>query len=168
MFIQHKQLKVLKVPAAKVARLNTSASNVQLALSGYPPQLAAAYLVALAGGNKVLILVGFHLLESKESIFFVPQQGEVPVEETESIFEEGFVFAESMGFVLSETDYHLLSAADQQQLWQSLPICNAGVTSSTGSSVTQQESSGKPVAGSDLESYRQRSLESLGRFLASL
>ena len=166
MFVQHQQLKVLTVPATKVARLNTSASTVQLAFNGYPPQVAEAYLVALSGGNKVLILVGFYLTESKTSIFFVPQQGEVPVEEIEPVFEEGFVFAESMGFILSETDYHLLASEDQQRLWQSLPICRAIGASSPAQTAT--ESQGDLVAGSGLEIYRQRSLESLGRFLSSM
>jgi hypothetical protein len=166
MFVQHKQLKVLNVPATKVARLKTSTSTVQLAFTGYPPQIAEAYLVALSGGNKVLILVGFYLTESKISIFFVPQQGEAPVEEIEPVFEEGFVFAESMGFTLSETDYHLLSSADQQKLWQSLPICRA-----TGKATVAQTPAGTAdatFAGDTLENYRQRSLESLGRFLSSM
>ncbi len=123
MFVQHKQLKVLNVPASKVARLHTSAYGIQLALPGYPPQMASAYLVALAGGSKVLVAVGLHLTESKESVFFVPKQGEIPIEETEWVFDEGFVFAESMGFVLNDTDYHLLSNDDQKDLWASMPIC---------------------------------------------
>lgn len=165
MFVQHKQLKILSVPASKVARLNTSVASVQLAFSGYPAQPAGAYLVALSGGNKVMIVVGFYLSESKISIFFVPQQGEVPVEEIEQVFEEGFVFAESMGFILSETDYHLLSSEDQQKLWQSLPICQAAQSAASAPSTSRQAA---PAVGDKLENYRQRSLESLGRFLASL
>ncbi len=166
MFVQHQQLKFLNVPAAKVARLNTSVSTVQLAFSGFPPQLAEAYLVALSGGNKVLILVGFYLTESKMPIFFVPQRGEAPVEEIEQVFEEGFVFAESMGFILSETDYHLLTSEDQQKLWQSLPICRATEVSTAAPAVAGKKA--RPASGSEQENYRLRSLESLGRFLASM
>ena len=165
MFVQHKQLKNLSVPATKVARLNTSVATVQLAFAGYPAQPAGAYLIALSGGSKVMIVVGFYLAESKTSIFFVPQQGEVPVEEIESVFEEGFVFAESMGFILTETDYHLLSSEDQQKLWQSLPICQAAQTAASVPTAARQA---EPAVGDQLENYRQRSLESLGRFLSSL
>ena len=166
MFVQHKQLKVLSVPATKVARLNTSSSTVQLAFPDYPPQQAEAYLVALSGGNKVLIVVGFYLAESKESIFFVPKQGEAPVEEIERVFEEGFIFAESMGFILSETDYHLLTSEDQQKLWRSLPICRSAEETT---SAADEISAGEPPSDeTGLETYRQRSLESLGRFLSSL
>ena len=166
MFVQHKQLKVLSVPATKVARLKTSSSTVQLAFPGYPPQQSDAYLVALSGGNKVLIVVGFYLRESKSSIFFVPKRGEVNVEEIEQMFEEGFVFTESMGFILSETDYHLLTSEDQQKLWNSLPICRAAQPAPVAPASEADKSSSAGV--NDLEDYRQRSLESLGRFLSSL
>lgn len=169
MFVQHKQLKVLNIPAARVARLNTSAYNVQLAFPGYTPQMAAAYLVAVSGGSKVLIVVGFFLSESKQSIFFVPKQGEVSVEEAERIFEEGFVFAESMGFVLSETDFHLLSTVDQQKLWRSLPICQGPDAFAAVESMGKSAVAGDQVEnGNDPETYRKRSLESLGRFLSSM
>lgn len=166
MFVQHKQLKVLSVPASKVARVNTSVATVQLALTGFPSQGAEAYLVALSGGNKVLVLVGFYLTESKVAVFFVPQHGEAPVEEIEQIFDEGFIFAESMGFILSETDFHLLSSDDQQKLWQSLPICQSAQSAAAKPAVIER--SEHSVTGIDLESYRQRSLASLGRFLSSL
>jgi hypothetical protein len=166
MFVQHKQLKFLNVPATKVSRLNTSAYSIQLALPDFKPQMAAAYLVALAGGSKVLVVVGLHLSESKASVFFVPRQGEVPVEDAERVFEEGFVFAESMGFVLNETDYHLMSNQDQQKLWDAMPISKLSAPASDAAATAKQSSQGG--AKDDLDSYRQRSLESLGRFLSSL
>jgi hypothetical protein len=169
MFVQHKQLKVLNIPAGKIARLNTSAYNVQMAFPGYPPQLGAAFLIAVSGGSKVLIIVGFFLSESKQSIFFVPQQGEVPVEEAEAVFDEGFVFTESMGFVLSETDFHLLSNDDQRKLWQSLPICRALDEISAAEPMAQFAANESAENNeNDLEHYRKRSLESLGRFLSSM
>jgi hypothetical protein len=171
MFVQHKQLEVLNVPASRIARLNTSASSVQLAFPGFAPQLAASYLMAVSRGDKVLIVVAFFLSESKHSIFFVPQQGEVSVEKAEAVFNEGFVFAESMGFILGETDFHLLSNEDQQKLWQSLPICQKNQSSPNKKTASAPLASAE-TAGSkgedELENYRQRSLRSLGRFLASM
>ena len=177
MFVQHKQLKVLNIPANKVARLRTSSSGVQLAFPDHPPQRAAAYLVAISNGAKVMVVVGFFLTESKESIFFVPQRGEVSVEEAEQVYEEGFIFAESMGFVLGETDFHLQSSTDQQKLWQSLPICklHERVAEKKPEQPGVVETKNQPVAAEkialkevDIETYRKRSLESLGRFLSSM
>ncbi|NOY13960.1 MAG: hypothetical protein GXP51_09910 [Deltaproteobacteria bacterium] len=165
MFIQHRQLKVLNVPAARVARLNSSGCNVQMAFPGHPPQMCASYLISLSSGNKVLIVVAFYLSESRRSIFFVPKCGEVPVEEAEEIFDEGFVFAESMGFVLNETDYHLLSTADQQKLWSSMPICQVSATAAKAESAAPQSPTDRRDS---LDEYRERSLKSLGRFLSSM
>ena len=168
MFVQHKQLKVLNVPAAKVARLNTSSGSVQMAFPDYPPQMCGAYLVSLASGNKVLVVVAFYLTESCQSIFFVPKAGEVPVEDAEETFDSGFVFAESMGFVLSETDYHLLASTEQQKLWSSLPICRHATAQSADKS-TEPSAELKSTSPQDsLAEHRERSLKSLGRFLSSL
>ena len=169
MFVQHKQLKALNVPVGKISRLRTSGSCVQLAFPGFTPQPASAYLIALSDRNKVMVLVGFFLSEAKQSIFFVPDRGEVSVEEAEEVFDEGFVFAESMGFVLGETDFHLLSVKDQEKLWSTLPIGKlvSIQTAPENKSATAQVDKKAP-GGDELEAYRQRSLKSLGRFLASL
>lgn len=168
MFVQHKQLKVLNVPATKVVRLNTSGCNVQMVFPGYPPQLCASYLASLTSGNKVMVVVAFYLSESQQSIFFVPKCGEVSVEVAEETFEQGFVFAETMGFVLSETDYHLLSSGDQEKLWSALPICQALTPK-----VIQQNSEPAvepktEITQDPIDEYRDRSLKSLGRFLSSM
>ncbi len=168
MFVQHKQLKVLNVPATKVARLNTSGCNVQMAFPDYPPQLCAAYLVSLSSGDRVLVVVAFYLSESHQSIFFVPKGGEVAVEEAEATFEQGFVFAETMGFVLNETDYHLLSTADQQKLWTALPICQKTAANSETAKADKALAQGTAIQKDNLEEYRERSLKSLGRFLSSM
>ena len=160
MFVEHKQLKVLKLPASKVARLNTSGCNVQMAFPGYPPQMCGCYLVSLSSGNKVLVVVGFFLSESRQSIFYVPKVGEVTVEEAEETFEEGIVFAETMGFVLSETDYHMLSTEDQQKLWASLPICQETVATDSAAAASAEER--VESAEDPLE------VKSLGRFLSSM
>lgn len=170
MFVEHKQLKVLNVAASKVARLNSSACNVQMAFAGYPPQYCATYLVSLTHGNKVLVLVAFYLSESKRSVFFIPKQGEVSVEEAQEVYDEGFIFAETMGFVLNETDFHLLSTADQLKLWASLPICQA---TAAAEAPTQKAAAATATPQTNhqegsLDEYRARSLASLGRFLASM
>ena len=162
MFIQHKQLESLSVPAQKVVHLHASSSRVQLAFAGYPPQLCQAYLLQILGGSKVLIVVAFYLTESLRSIFFVPKFGELPVEDTEAVYEEGYSFVESMGFVLIETDYHLFPEQKKQSYWNTLPICK----------LPENISAKKPEAVIKLEDemkrLRSRSLKSLGRFFASM
>ena len=162
MFIQHKQLKSLNVPAKKVAHLHSASSRVQLAFAGYPPQLCQAYLLQILGGNKVLIVVAFYLIESQCSIFFVPKFGELPVEDAEAVYEEGYGFIESMGFVLTETDYHLLPEPKKHSYWIALPICKPPRKNPVKKSAAVIKSE------DEIEKLRLRSLKSLGRFFASM
>ena len=162
MFIQHKQLKSLNVPAGKVAHLHSASSSVQLAFAGYPPQLCRAYLLQISGGSKVLIVVAFYLAESQCSIFFVPKFGELPAEDAEEVYEEGYSFVESMGFVLTETDYHLLSEQKKQIYWPSLPICRPPVKTPAEKPAVAAK------AEDEMKKLRSHSLKSLGRFFASM
>jgi len=162
MFIQHKQLKSLNVPAEKIVHLHTASSSVQLAFAGFSPQLCQAYLLQISGGNKVLIVVAFYLAESQCSIFFVPKFGELPAEDAAAIYEEGYNFVESMGFVLTESDYHLLSLTKKQQYWASLRISRLPELKPNIKSVVMTKDD------EELSKLRLRSLKSLGRVFASM
>lgn len=160
MFVQHKQLKTLYVSAGKINRLHISAGPVQLAFSGFTPQLCNAYLLRLSGSEKTLVVVAFYLTESHASVFFVPEQGEVTDKKADHIYEEGFLFIESMGFILSDTDYSLLTEAEQQNYWYNLPI----------SQPPQLLGRSFPGVKGEAEQKRLRaqSVTSLGRFLGSM
>ncbi|MEA3363273.1 MAG: hypothetical protein U9Q61_08420 [Thermodesulfobacteriota bacterium] len=162
MFIQHKQLKSLNIPAEKVTHLHAASSSVQLAFAGYPPQLCRAYLLEVSGGDKVLIVVAFYLAESQCSIFFVPKFGQLPAEESEQVYEEGYSFVESMGFVLHETDYHLFSELQKKAYWAALPICQPPRKEEL------KKSAATVKADEELKKLRSQSLKSLGRFFASM
>jgi hypothetical protein len=161
MFVQHAQLKQLSVAAEKISRLHSAQSCVQLAFPGFPPQLCQAYLLCLAGKQKSLVLVAYYLMESGCSIFFVPKCGEVEVQDIDAVYEEGWAFVESMGFLLSDTDYPLLTAAEQKVYMADLPIC-----------CPPQEKQGdrraEGLIEKEIRDLRECSLESFGRFLASL
>ena len=162
MFIQHKQLQSLNVPAVKVTHLHSASSSVQLAFAGFPPQLCRAYLLQISGGNKVLIVVAFYLAESQCSVFFVPKFGELPIEDAEAAYEEGYSFVESMGFILTETDYHLLSEPKKQIYWTALPICRPPIKTSLENPAVATK------AEDEMKILRLRSLNSLGRLFASM
>lgn len=169
MFIQHKQLKRLNVAAEKIAHLHASSSSVQLAFAGYPPQLCSAYLLQITGAKKVLIVVAFYLLESQTSIFFVPKYGEVETVDAVNVYEEGHNFVESMGFILTETDYHLLPDNKKKPYWDVLSICQAPKPVETqNQNRSAEDQSLDPVREKELKALSACSLESLGRFLASM
>ncbi len=163
MFIQHKNLKSLSIPASKVTHLHAASSSVQLAFAGFPPQLCSAYLVWVSSGDKSLIVIGFYMNESERSIFFVPKSGEVLSSQALDVYQEGLNFVESMGFVLGETDFHLMAAAKKERFWASLPISQLP-KNLTGAG--QAEPS--PVENAKIRESRELSLISLGRFLAGM
>ncbi|HMB16058.1 MAG TPA: hypothetical protein VKN62_07055 [Pelovirga sp.] len=163
MFIQHKQLTFLSAPATKVTYLQSSPSAIQLAFSGFSPQPCRAFLLQLGGGGKALVMVAFYLLESRRTVFFVPEKGETPLNLASKIYEEGNEFIESMGFVLMESDFHLLSAVDKEQYWKKLPITQPPVAT-----VVKQQSVLPSKNEEDLQLLREKSLASLGRFMSSL
>jgi len=162
-FIQHKNLKNLTIPATKVAHLHSAASGVQLAFVGYPPQLCSAYLVWITGNDKSLIVIGFYLKESGLSIFFVPKAGEVPSSQALQLYREGQNFVESMGFVLGETDYHLMTQSKKDEFWNALPITQPPrLPEPDGAGEAQA------VESEACRTSREHCLQSLGRFLAAM
>jgi hypothetical protein len=163
MFTQHKQLKFLSAPVTKVDQLQSSPAAIQLAFSGYSPQPCRAYLLQLSAGGKALVVVAFYLLESRNTIFFVPEKGEVAVTHVNKVYEEGYEFIESMGFVLTESDFHLLSPADKQKYWSKLPI-----TQPPDATIVKQEELLPDKNEENLQLLRDQSLASLGRYLASI
>ena len=162
-FTQHKKLSFLSAPATRVAKLHSSSAAVQLSFSGYSPQPCRAYLLQLSGGGKALVLVAFYLTETGCTVFFVPEKGEVPDNQADKIYEEGYQFAESMGFVLTETDYHLLSTTEKQRYLNNLPITRPP------QAVTVQQYPNVPhKSEEEMQLLREKSLSSLGRYLASM
>ncbi|MCK5826073.1 MAG: hypothetical protein KAG93_03500 [Desulfuromusa sp.] len=172
MFIQHKQLKNLNIPAGKISHLHSSSSSLQLSFAEYSPQLCWAYLLQISGGDKTLVVVAFYLAESQCSIFFVPQYGEVPDEDAEKVYEEGYSFIESMGFDLTETDYHLLSEKKKKSYWAVLPIRQSPAEKTAKVAVPAEKAAKVPVLSEKtepgLEKLCSRSLESLGNLFASM
>ena len=93
----------------------------------------------------------------------------------EETYEEGYSFVESMGFVLTETDYHLSSVKKKQSYWTALPICQPPKKQEPDTPVSTEipvQESDAPVSAEipvqEIEKLRSRSLKSLGSFFASM
>ncbi len=123
MFVLQKQLSVLNVPSNRVAVLYRSGADIQLALPDLPSQMGSAFLVLLKGGGKVQALVGLFMAKSCRNVFYVSSSGEVPEKFIEQELESGLVFAESMGFILNDSELGRMAAEQQDAYWKSLPIC---------------------------------------------
>ena len=174
MFVLQKQLTVLNVPSSRVAMLYRSGADIQLALPDLPSQMGSAFMVLLKGGGKVRVLVGLYMVRSRCNIFYVSDSGEVPAEQAERELEAGLVFAESMGFILNDSEFGRMTADQQETYWKGLPLCHRHSEVLSETKAPETKSAGvdleirpAPVK-SDLRAKRKVLTENLGRLLASL
>jgi hypothetical protein len=126
MFRWHKEIQRFDIPASQVLHLERSLSAVQVALPGLPSQEATAYLCSFAVGKGLRVGLVLHLHTSRCLAFYLHERTEAPLREAGRLIEEGALFAESMGFMLSDMDYRKLDIDKREALWNSLPL-KAGV-----------------------------------------
>ncbi len=122
MFQWDKSISCIDVEAGKVLHLFKSMREVQLALPGVSAQQATAYLCQYVHGEGVATVAAFHLHKSNILAFYCSDPLVVPVSKTDSMLDQGLNFVESMGFLLTDQDIHLLDGEDQEMLWESLPL----------------------------------------------
>jgi len=189
MFVLHKEIQRLEVPAERVLLLQRSLSNIQIAIPGTASQETTAYLCVFAAGKGYRIVAILHLLASRRLLFYLNGEGEVQQREANRILKEGIHFVESMGFILSDLDFQRLSPAERTAMWQSLPL-KTGIVAAPPSAKPAAATVGQspapispPPPPSARESVppiqqippaaeqraRQKAfLENIGRFLSSL
>ena len=122
MFQWDKSIKILDVPVGKVVHLFRSMRDVQLALPGLPAQEASAYLCQYQTAQGAGTAAVFHLHKSGQLAFYVNTPREVALDKAEAMLDQALTFVESMGFLLTDLDIHLLTDADREMLWASLPL----------------------------------------------
>jgi len=124
MFQWDKSINALNVPASEVINLFRSMREVQLALPGVPAQLSSSFLCQYRTGGGVGTVIVFHMHKSEVLAFFPTDPHVVPENKIDSMLDQGLNFVESMGFLMTDQDIHLLDDADQEMLWSSLPLKN--------------------------------------------
>ncbi len=77
MFVLHKEIQRLEVPAQRVLLLQRSLSDIQIAIPGTTPQEATAYLCVFATGKGYRIVAVLDLLASRRLLFYLNEGGEV-------------------------------------------------------------------------------------------
>lgn len=122
MFQWDKSINAIDISASKVAHLFRSMREVQLALPGVPAQQASAYLCQYHTQGGVATVAIFHLHKSQVLSFYFSDPRVVPEQKIDSMLDQALNFVESMGFLMTDQDIHLLDATDQEMLWVSLPI----------------------------------------------
>jgi len=122
MFTWDKSTQSINLPASKVVALFRSMREVQLALPGVSAQQASAYLCQYQAEKGVATVAVFHLHKSHLLAFYISDPQFVPEQDIDNLLDQGLNLVESMGFLLTDQDLHLLDEADQEMLWASLPL----------------------------------------------
>lgn len=122
MFQWDKTINAVNVSASKVVHLFRSMREVQLALPGVSAQQASAFLCQYQVETGIATVAVFHLHKSQVLAFYPSDPRVVPEQKIDAMLDQGLNFVESMGFLMSDQDLHLLDEADQEMLWSSLPI----------------------------------------------
>lgn len=121
MFKWQEAIDHLDLPAHRVLRLHQSQNQVQVALPGVPSQEAKAYVCAFSTKSGLKVTIALHLKSSNKIAFFFRLQDNTG-RLAKELVQEALDYAESMGFSLSDTDYHLASASVQEKLWAECPL----------------------------------------------
>jgi len=122
MFQWDKSINAINIPASKVVHLFRSMREVQLALPGVSAQEASAFLCQHQTDEGVETAAVFHLHKSRLLAFYYSDPRVVAEQKTDSMLDQGLNFVESMGFLMTDQDIHLLKDDDQEMLWASLPL----------------------------------------------
>jgi len=122
MFTWDKSIHAINLPASKVVALFRSMRELQLALPGVSAQQASAYLCQYQAEAGVGTVAVFHLHKSHLLAFYVSDPQFVPEQDVDNLLDQGLNLVESMGFLMTDQDLHLLDESDQEMLWASLPL----------------------------------------------
>jgi hypothetical protein len=122
MFQWDKTINAINLSADKIVHLFRSMRELQLALPGLSAQQSSAFLCQYHVDGGIATVAVFHLHKSEVLAFYCSDPRIVLEQEADSILGQGLDYVESMGFLMTDQDFHLLDVADQEKLWASLPI----------------------------------------------
>jgi len=127
MFELNQKLNRLDIPAQKVLRMKRSLNDVQVALPGQKAQMAAAYICAFSAGKGIRVAVVLLLREDYKLIYYLNDGGEISSGNAGSVLNQAVDFAESLGFMMNDLEFHKMEPAEKSEAWESLPLKNPPV-----------------------------------------
>ena len=122
MFHWDKTINAINIPACNIVQLFRSMREIQLALPGVAAQQANAILCQYQIEGGIGTVAVFHLHKNEVLAFYFSEPRIVPEKKSAGMLDKGLNFVESMGFLMTDQDIHLLDVAEQELLWASLPI----------------------------------------------
>ena len=127
---------------ALIAALYEGTNQPLVQPHGRAAQSASAVVVAVRAAGGLQVLVGLHLVESKDNVVYAGDpapEAQLPV-----LLQEGVEFAESMGFILDASGWSGLDTARRGELIDRLPVFRAAAPKEAGP--VQRQKAGDPLA----------------------
>ena len=106
-----------------VVTIYESMNNVQVHCVGIDPEAAKAYLIGFRNRRGTFSMVAcLHFAASRRRDLYAPETADFELDLYSVAEDEGVQFLESMGFMMNNLNYRMLSPEQQADLQKELPI----------------------------------------------
>ncbi len=118
------QVHHLEVTRENVVAIIESINRPMVAASGRSLEPAKSYIVGMrnATSGQFAIYIYLHLTDSNDSLIYLHDPAEIPMESYHEQELEALAFVESMGFMVDNVNFRSLSPEQQDHLLQTLPV----------------------------------------------
>ena len=114
--------KIYTVPPEMVVAVIESLNTPNIAVLGMGAEPTHAYILgARTPSERFIVLIHLVRADGTECMY-APTEGEVPTEGYGALEREACEWAESMGFMLDNRNFHAVTPAEQQRILVSLPM----------------------------------------------
>jgi hypothetical protein len=116
------RLRGLPTSRDQVVALHQSINTPHLAIPGKQAGPAHAFVVGRRAGAARSVAIYFFLPEAADCAVYVSGRRSVSPAEYGGELEAALAFAESMGFMMDDTNFSTLAPAQQEELMRTLPV----------------------------------------------
>lgn len=125
MFAPDPNIRFLPAVRDQIVAIIESINQPQVSIPGKPPQLVQGYVVGLRNANGTFsIYAALWLTQSSETVVYVNDQRQVPLEAYRDVEVEALTFLESMGFMVDNLNFRNLTPQGQDELLKRVAVFN--------------------------------------------
>jgi len=100
-----------------------SMNTIQVHSTGKEPEAAKAYLIGFRNGRGTFSMIAYlHFQQSKRREIYAPEGADFELDAYSANEDEGVQFLESMGFMMNNLNYRMLTPDQQAEIQKELPF----------------------------------------------
>jgi hypothetical protein len=105
-----------------VITIYESMNNIQIHSAGKDPEAAKAYLIGFRNKRGTFSMLAYlHFAQSRSREIYAPEEPDFELDTYSIAEDEGVQFLESMGFMMNNLNYRMLTQDQQAELQKELP-----------------------------------------------